>query len=63
MTNLADPHITWQGIPWADICDISPTNAAVCDQDRLEPILRAHAERHGADVRFNTELVDVEQDD
>jgi putative polyketide hydroxylase len=36
--------------------------AASCDQDVLEPILKAHAERLGADVRFNTELVDFSQD-
>jgi 2-polyprenyl-6-methoxyphenol hydroxylase-like FAD-dependent oxidoreductase len=41
--------------------DISSTTAATCDQDQLEPILRADAERHGADVRFNTELVSLTQ--
>jgi 2-polyprenyl-6-methoxyphenol hydroxylase-like FAD-dependent oxidoreductase len=44
-------------IPWSDVGDISPTTEATCDQDRLEPILRAHAQRHGADVRFDTESV------
>jgi putative polyketide hydroxylase len=62
MKNLADPEIVWQGVPWADTSDISPTTAGVCDQDQLEPILKAHAERRGADVRFNTELVAFEQD-
>lgn len=57
MKNLADTEVSWQGIPWSDTTDISPTTAATCDQDQLEPILRAHAERHGADVRFNTEMV------
>ena len=57
MKNLADSDVSWQGIPWSDTTDISPTTAATCDQDQLEPILRAHAERHGADVRFHTELV------
>src|SRR5690349_14158149 len=57
MTNLADANVSWQGIPWSDTTDISPTTAATCDQDQLEPILRAHAEGHGADVRFNTERV------
>src|SRR5262249_55051111 len=61
MTNLADANVSWQGIPWSDTTDISPTTAATCDQDQLEPILRAHAERHGADVRFNTELVSFTQ--
>jgi 2-polyprenyl-6-methoxyphenol hydroxylase-like FAD-dependent oxidoreductase len=62
MKNLADSEIAWQGVPWSDTSDISPTTAATCDQDQLEPILRGHAEKRGADVRFNTELVDVTQD-
>jgi putative polyketide hydroxylase len=62
MKNLQDSEIAWQGVPWSDTSDLSPTTAATCDQDQLEPILRAHAERHGADVRFNTELVDFAQD-
>lgn len=62
MKNLADSQIAWQGIPWSDTRDISPTTAATCDQDQLEPILRAHAERRGADIRFNTELIDFTQD-
>jgi 2-polyprenyl-6-methoxyphenol hydroxylase-like FAD-dependent oxidoreductase len=56
MKNLADAEIHWQGIPWSDTSDLGPTPAATCDQDQLEPILRAHAERLGADIRFNTEL-------
>jgi putative polyketide hydroxylase len=62
MKNLADAEVSWQGIPWADTSDIGPTAAATCDQDQLEPILRAHAERHGADLRFNTELVGFAQE-
>src|SRR6266540_6242266 len=62
-TNLAAADTVWQGVPWSDTSDLSPTTAAVCDQDQLEPILRAQAERLGADVRFNTELVEFEQDD
>ena len=62
-TNLATKETVWQGVPWADTRDLSPTTAAVCDQDQLEPILRTHAERLGADVRFNTELVEFEQDE
>ncbi len=63
MKNLADAEVSWQGIPWSDTSDISPTGPATCDQDQLEPILREHAGRHGADVRFNTELVRFEQAD
>src|SRR5262245_47981924 len=62
MKNLSTREISWQGVPWADTSEISPTSAGVCDQDLLEPILKAHAERHGADVRFNTELVGFTQD-
>ncbi len=61
MKNLADSAVSWQWMPPSDTSDISPTTAATCDQDQLEPILRATAERHGADVRFNTELVSFEQ--
>lgn len=61
--NLAAPDVNWQGRPWADVGDITPTSAATCDQDQLEPVLRSHAERRGAGVRFNTELVEFEQDD
>src|SRR5690349_15313159 len=63
MTNLADNAIAWQGVPWSDTSDLGPAAAATCDQDQLEPILRAHAARLGADVRFNTELVSFDQDD
>ena len=61
MNNLAAPEVSWQWMPPPDTSDISSTTAATCDQDQLEPILRAQAERHGADVRFNTELVSVTQ--
>jgi putative polyketide hydroxylase len=62
MKNLADAEISWQGVPWSDTSDISPATAATCDQDQLEPILRAAAEKRGADLRFNTELLDFTQD-
>jgi putative polyketide hydroxylase len=62
MSNLEDTHVAWQGIPWSDVTDLSPTSAATCDQDQLEPILRLHAEKHGADIRFNTELVAFSQE-
>jgi putative polyketide hydroxylase len=61
--NLADKSVHWETPPWEDVRDLSPTTAATCDQDQLEPILREHAERLGAEVRFNTELVDLRQDD
>ena len=61
--NLADPDIKFMGKAWADTPDLSAASAETCDQERLEPILRAHAERLGADVRFNTEFIGFEQDD
>jgi 2-polyprenyl-6-methoxyphenol hydroxylase-like FAD-dependent oxidoreductase len=61
MKHLGDAEVSWQWMPPADASDISPTTAATCDQDQLEPILRAHAEQNGADVRFNTELVSFTQ--
>jgi putative polyketide hydroxylase len=60
--NLSDPNVHWMGEPWADTAELSAATAETCDQDHLEPILRAHAERLGADIRFNTELVAFEQD-
>jgi putative polyketide hydroxylase len=53
----------WQGVPGANTDDLSPTRAAVCDQDQLEPILRSEAERLGTQVRFNTELISFDQDE
>ena len=63
MKNLSDGKVDWQGLPWADTSDISPATAETCDQDRLEPILRKHAEDLGAEIRFNTELIDFDQDE
>jgi 2-polyprenyl-6-methoxyphenol hydroxylase-like FAD-dependent oxidoreductase len=61
MANLTAEEIAWQGIPWSDTSDLGPTKAATCDQDQLEPILRDHARRRGADIRFNTELLTFAQ--
>ncbi|WHZ25809.1 MAG: Polyketide hydroxylase WhiE VIII [Nitrospira sp.] len=61
--NLADPDIQWmRAHAWPDVEGLSPTPPATCDQHVLEPILRAHAQRLGADVRFNTEFISFEQD-
>ena len=60
--NLSDPNVHWEGPDWPDASDLSPTPPATCDQDRLEPILRMHAEKLGADIRFNAELTGIEQD-
>src|ERR1051325_2496986 len=32
-SNLAATETVWQGVPWSDTGDLSPTTAAVCDQD------------------------------
>jgi putative polyketide hydroxylase len=39
---------------------LSPVDWGLVDQDDLERIVRARAERDGADIRFHTELVDLE---
>lgn len=41
---------------------LSPTDWGMVDQDDLEDVLRAEAERSGADVRFGAELVDLTSD-
>jgi putative polyketide hydroxylase len=40
----------------------SPAEALICSQDALEPVLRRRAEALGADVRFGSRLVTLEQD-
>jgi putative polyketide hydroxylase len=53
------------GYPTADeAAAFSPTWAAVLAQDHLEPILVDHARSYpGAEVRFSTEVVDLDQID
>jgi 2-polyprenyl-6-methoxyphenol hydroxylase-like FAD-dependent oxidoreductase len=55
--NLASPDVQFLGKPWADMSGLSAAAAETCDQDVLEPILRAHAKRLGAEMRFDTEVV------
>ncbi len=43
--------------------DSSPARGSTAAQDVVEPVLRAHAERLGGDLRFGTELVSFEQDE
>jgi putative polyketide hydroxylase len=40
---------------------LSPARMSVITQDRLEPVLRAQAEKLGGNLRFKTELVSFEQ--
>ncbi|NMO05047.1 2,4-dichlorophenol 6-monooxygenase [Gordonia sp. TBRC 11910] len=47
----------------SDYDGASPTSMTNIGQHKLEPILRAAAEKRGADIRFNTELVEIRQDD
>ncbi|MFI0216934.1 FAD-dependent oxidoreductase [Streptomyces lydicus] len=42
--------------------DVSPTGWTLCEQDELEPVLRARAAESGADLRFGHELVGHTQD-
>jgi len=58
--NLADPDVKFLGKAWGDSSQLGGSPPATCDQDQLEPILRAHAEKLGADIRFATELVELE---
>ncbi len=60
--NLADPDLQWNDTAWPDSSSFSPTQPATCDQHVLEPILKARAEALGADVRFHTEFLSLEQD-
>jgi putative polyketide hydroxylase len=41
---------------------VTPCDWARCAQDYLEPVLAASARAHGADLRFETELVSFSQD-
>jgi putative polyketide hydroxylase len=42
----------------ADYRGLSPCRWCMCHQDELEPLLREHAQRHGAHVWYDHELVD-----
>jgi putative polyketide hydroxylase len=61
--NLSDPDPQWGGPAWPDVSELSISPHATCDQDRLEPILIAHARSLGADIRFGTELVHFQQNE
>src|SRR5690606_29761611 len=62
--NLASPEAAWEKTAWEyDITQLSPVNACSCDQDRLEPVLHDYARRLGAELRFSTELIGLDQDE
>jgi putative polyketide hydroxylase len=44
------------------IRDVSPSVRVFLSQDALEPVLKEHAERLGADIRFSTECVSLAED-
>jgi putative polyketide hydroxylase len=44
------------------IRDVSPSVRVFLSQDALEPVLKEHAEKLGADIRFSTECVSIDQD-
>ncbi|PPK71124.1 FAD-dependent monooxygenase [Actinokineospora auranticolor] len=61
--NFAADEVNWLPTPWdADISAFSPSTHTTCDQDQLEPVLRDHAVRAGAETRFGTELIQWQQD-
>jgi putative polyketide hydroxylase len=51
------------GLPTdAELASVTPSRAAVFPQDQLEALLLADLRAHGAELRFATELVDLEAD-
>ena len=46
-----------------DTTTLSPAPMSRAGQDKVEPILRRHAQALGADIRYSTELTSFEQDD
>ena len=64
---LSDPELERRslGYPTVDEAAVfSPTSPAALAQDLLEPVLVDHARSYAqADVRFDTEVVDLEQRD
>jgi putative polyketide hydroxylase len=60
--SLAGEHETWIAPPPDESAgggDLSPTRPYSCDQQRIEPILRARAAELGADLRFATTVRDL----
>ncbi|SHI48836.1 FAD-dependent oxidoreductase [Streptomyces sp. 3214.6] len=48
--------------PGGGLARFSPSSWCLCSQNDLEPVLLAHARRHGGDLRFSTELMSFESD-
>ncbi|MCA2221182.1 FAD-dependent monooxygenase [Nonomuraea aurantiaca] len=64
--NLTDPNphmiVTGDKDDFAFLADITPVPQVGAPQAEVERVLRAKAEELGADLRFSTELVSLEQD-
>jgi len=61
--SIAGREILRETRPAAEtLATLSPSESALVDQSVAEPIVRDHAVRAGADVRFHTELISWEQD-
>jgi 2-polyprenyl-6-methoxyphenol hydroxylase-like FAD-dependent oxidoreductase len=62
---LAAPGpVTPLGLPTeAELAGVSPSRVAVFPQDEFEAVLLADLLAHGAEVRFTTELVDLQADE
>jgi putative polyketide hydroxylase len=60
-TALADADYRTMTMPQMAVPpDVTPSQLCACDQDRMEPLLLARARELGADVRFATEVTDVD---
>jgi putative polyketide hydroxylase len=46
-----------------DLSAFSPTSGCIINQDQLEPILAAHAQKMGSVIRFGTEMVSFAQNE
>lgn len=62
--SLVAPDTKWRSELSDDaVSALSPASMCVCDQDRVEPIVLSHAQLLGAQVRYGTELVRVDESD
>jgi 2-polyprenyl-6-methoxyphenol hydroxylase-like FAD-dependent oxidoreductase len=55
-------HTISRGNQDLDTAAITPAPFGMASQDQVEPILLAKAEQHGANIRFDTEVVSFDQD-
>ncbi|MGW5851717.1 FAD-dependent oxidoreductase [Streptomyces sp. NPDC055254] len=49
--------------PSGALARFSPTGWCLCSQNNIEPVLAAQSRSMGADIRFSTELMNLEQDE